>query len=311
VDLRLVAADDGRACVLVVGDCGEIRSIVDGGTGDGPIAVLVARDAAEARTVVDRLRPDVAIAEFSHGIDICRAWRRSTEFEAVPIVLVAADSDVSTKVRALDEGATDCVPRSIDAAEFRARLRAMLRDKRRRDALAAQAQLDGLTGLWNRGSFDRRLADEITHSTRHGRPVSLIMLDIDCFKQINDAHGHRFGDSVLHAVAQAIRGSLRQGETAFRYGGEEFAVIVRESDVESATVLAERLRRAVANVRLPGLARVTASFGVADLAYSVIVNAAVLIDEADRALYSAKRAGRNRVCSAGCPSRPVRLPAVG
>ncbi|MCA1905296.1 MAG: sensor domain-containing diguanylate cyclase [Desulfarculus sp.] len=156
---------------------------------------------------------------------------------------------------------------------------------------------DGLTGLYNRRYFESRLASELDHARRLDNPLSLIMLDLDDFKAFNDRHGHLAGDQVLKALAAVLRLSLREGDCACRYGGEEFAVILPASDLEGARLVAERVRAGMERGlfrETPGLAaEVTLSLGVARLRDDE--DAHGLVARADLALYRAKAAGKNRV----------------
>ena len=160
-----------------------------------------------------------------------------------------------------------------------------------------QALVDGLTGLANRRHGDATLASELARAERLGGPVGLILADVDDFKSVNDVHGHPTGDNVLRAFAQTLLETIREIDTAARWGGEEFAVILPGTDIDGAAHLAERVRRALAGreilsadgERVP----VTASFGVTASGPSTTMKE--LVDEADEALYRAKRAGKNRV----------------
>ncbi len=168
--------------------------------------------------------------------------------------------------------------------------------------LAEGALQDPLTGLYNRRHFEERLGSELAAAQRHARPVSLLMCDVDHFKRINDAHGHLAGDEALKMVAFVLRGAVRKEDVLARYGGEEFVIVARETPIEGAQSLAERIRRAVERSRCAWQGQdlgVTVSIGV-----TVSVGAAEfvsgrtereLIEGADRALYLAKQAGRNRV----------------
>jgi diguanylate cyclase (GGDEF)-like protein len=157
---------------------------------------------------------------------------------------------------------------------------------------------DGLTKAYNKSYFLDRLDKEVAYARRHGVPLSLVMLDVDHFKRINDTHGHPAGDAVLVQVARTALDTLRKEDVFARYGGEEFAVISRGLDVPRARYLAERLRGAVASARTPLDGRdlaVTVSLGVAGCLEVGAETSADLITAADHALYEAKRAGRNRV----------------
>lgn len=161
------------------------------------------------------------------------------------------------------------------------------------------ADMDGLTHLPTRRRFEADIDEEWQRCRRYGRPLSLVMVDLDHFKQLNDTHGHLFGDQVLRGAAEALAGVLRSGDTAYRYGGEEFAVILRETGLEDAHPAAERLRLAVSEVTIPehGVL-VTASAGVAERQASM-AHHTELVAVADQALYDAKHAGRDRVVTVG------------
>lgn len=165
---------------------------------------------------------------------------------------------------------------------------------------------DGLTGLYNRGHFDERLAAEVAFSLRHGTPLSLILIDIDHFKQINDRFGHQAGDAALQQVGDVLQKSVRTEDLVARFGGEEFAVVARGIDVAGATAFAERIRALISRSNLlHGGASIamTASLGVAHSHWSgATLKAAALVAAADQALYAAKHGGRNRVCVADAPS---------
>jgi diguanylate cyclase (GGDEF)-like protein len=156
---------------------------------------------------------------------------------------------------------------------------------------------DALTRLPNRRRLDADLKVECDRSARYGRPLSFVMLDLDHFKVVNDLHGHARGDEVLQGVADVISATLRASDTAYRYGGEELAVVLRESDLAAGMALAERLRERIRTTFAEGDVAVTASFGVAEVAAGTALPAQ-LVAAADAALYQAKTRGRDRVCAA-------------
>lgn len=164
------------------------------------------------------------------------------------------------------------------------------------DRLRAQAILDPLTGCQNRRGFDQRLASEIARSRRYGRPLTLILLDIDHFKRINDEIGHDGGDEALRRAGAALRSAVRATDTACRYGGEEFALILPETPKPEGALLAERLRALIETLPPDGtlFRPMTASIGVAAFAVDAL-QPADLVRAADQALYRAKSGGRNRV----------------
>jgi diguanylate cyclase (GGDEF)-like protein len=164
------------------------------------------------------------------------------------------------------------------------------------ERLSTQARTDSLTGLNNKGAFDERLAEEIDRAHRYQLPLSLILLDIDHFKEYNDTYGHPAGDTVMEQVARILQEQARPGDFIARYGGEEFAVILTNTSSLGAYVVAERLRHAIHEAPWPQRL-VTGSLGVSTLS-AVISESAQLVLAADQALYEAKRQGRNRVVAA-------------
>ena len=171
-----------------------------------------------------------------------------------------------------------------------------------------QAVTDELTGLFNHRRFQEVIAVEVERARRYGQEMGLIMLDIDNFKQVNDTYGHLQGDMVLGEVARVLRQSSREIDEPARYGGEEMAVALPQTDLEGAYQFAERVRRRIEALELPlltgkGALKVTASFGVASLVSAGTADKDALVAAADGALYEAKRAGKNRTVRASAVER--------
>lgn len=163
-------------------------------------------------------------------------------------------------------------------------------------AAIGEAMTDRLTGVGSRAYFDQRLSEQLDHARRYKHPLTLVLLDVDHFKAINDTYGHPAGDQVLAGVGALLRGSVRLSDVAARYGGEEFALILPFTDAEGAWILADRLRQTIQEwtvILTEGLVHVTASFGLAELREGLDTRA--LVAKADQALYQAKRGGRNQV----------------
>jgi len=234
-----------------------------------------------------------------NGFEVLMELKSDPDLHEVPVVIISSFAGTENMVRGLDLGAFDFVGKPFNIAELKARIRSALRMSSLIRMLATRAKVDGLTALWNRHYFNERLAIEIAHAERHGRPLALLMCDIDHFKRLNDQHGHPFGDRVLQVVGSML-GNGRSGDIACRYGGEEFAVILPETSRDAALATAERLRE-----RLPqqcwdghhGLS-ITMSIGLATLD-NTTAGADALVVAADTALYAAKSNGRNRVCAYG------------
>ena len=158
-----------------------------------------------------------------------------------------------------------------------------------------QALTDGLTGCFNRRSFEIQLERDLHMATRMRLPLSLILLDLDNFKRVNDTYGHEAGDVALRLLADGLRDELRSVDTAARYGGEEFAVILPQAGIDGAMIVAERLRRRIELMEVPGVGHVTASLGIATFPQHAS-SRDTLVLAADRALYNAKNSGRNCIC---------------
>ena len=167
--------------------------------------------------------------------------------------------------------------------------------------LSEVSSRDSLTGLYNRWFVMEKIDSELNRAVRHGSPMSLLMLDVDHFKRVNDTFGHSAGDQVLQAIGKLLRESCRVYDVPGRYGGEEFCIVLPETKLGNTTVVAERIRQRLAATELPcgdTSIAVTASIGIAGMEASVegdVLSPAGLIERADRALYSAKNRGRNRV----------------
>jgi diguanylate cyclase (GGDEF)-like protein/putative nucleotidyltransferase with HDIG domain len=170
------------------------------------------------------------------------------------------------------------------------------------------ANTDGLTELYNHRQFHDRIDQEIARSSRFGTTFSLIMLDVDLFKAYNDIHGHLAGDEILRRIALSIRTSIRSLDTAFRYGGEEFAIILPEAQLSDAYKVAERIRKTIASKTSSRATPITASLGIANWPVDGVTKAEI-ISRADAALYRAKHTGRNRTCLSSEVAKAETLPA--
>jgi two-component system cell cycle response regulator len=239
------------------------------------------------------------------GLRLCSQLRSLERTRNVPILAIAEADNNTRLVRALEIGVNDYLVRPFDKHEILARARTQIRKRRYTERLRDNVQLsiemaitDALTGLYNRRYMETHVGTLVDQANSRGKPLSVLILDIDYFKSINDTHGHDAGDDVLQDFAIRIRKSIRGIDLACRYGGEEFVVVMPETDMAVATMVAERLRRRIASEPFPiqkgaRMIEVTISIGIAALGPND--NAAAVIKRADQALYRAKRDGRNRV----------------
>jgi len=239
------------------------------------------------------------------GLRLCSQLRSLERTRNVPILAIAESDSNARLVRALEIGVNDYLVRPFDKHEMLARVRTQIRKKRYTERLRDSVQLsieaavtDPLTGLYNRRYMETHVGTLVDQAAARNKPLSVLVLDIDYFKSINDTYGHDAGDDVLQDFAIRIRKSIRGIDLACRYGGEEFVVVMPETDMAVATMVAERLRRRIASEPFPiqkgtRTLDVTISIGIAALAPDD--DAAAVIKRADQALYRAKRDGRNRV----------------
>lgn len=240
------------------------------------------------------------------GFEVARRIKSDPELPFIPIILVTARSATQDKVAGLDAGADDYLTKPINFAELEARVRSMLRIRElqheleeKNRTLARLSISDGLTGLFNHRHMQDVVHEEFERAKRTGEPVSVVMFDFDHFKRVNDTYGHQVGDRVLQEMAGILQRTAREIDRIGRYGGEEFIVVLPDTDTVDAETFAERVRtRVETHPYAVGRAEplhLTISAGAATYPHPAVHNARTLIHRADQALYAAKAAGRNRV----------------
>ena len=261
--------------------------------------------AESALQLCRRESPEVAIVELGmraqDGTELLDSIKRDIDLFRVAVLLAGAELDPQAVAGALRRGAQDVVRLPLDAAELAARVQSAERTKVLQEELNHQSKRleslifgDELTGLVNRRFLLTQLAALVSGARRHDRPLSIVMLDIDHFKSINDNHGHAAGDKVLAGVATTMRDRLRTEDWVGRLGGEEFLALLPDVDADGAAVVADELRHSIEAIGVrhqDQVIRVTASVGWARLEGDEGYEE--LLRRADDALYAAKRAGRN------------------
>jgi diguanylate cyclase (GGDEF)-like protein len=285
----------------------ELRGVLEG-SGRYRL-VLEARDGIEGLRTLLAEPVDAVICDLEMpGLDgekLLVAQRGRRGGEDLPFLFLTAQRDPERIARLLRGGACDIVQKPFHPVELLARLEVHLRLRRlqaelreKNATLARLSTTDPVTGLRNRRYVTEFLAVEVLRASRYHTPLSVLLLDLDHFKHVNDSHGHRAGDAVLQMAADILRATLRATDVAGRYGGEEFLVVLPQTDLAGAGVLAERVRAAIGDTAIEvgvGVAvAVTVSIGVAALDEETR-SAEQLVEQADAALYTAKHAGRNRV----------------
>jgi diguanylate cyclase (GGDEF)-like protein len=269
-------------------------------------ALKLARKEEHDLVVLDVVLGDV------DGFSVCRWLRMDPKTSGIPILMLTVKDELRDRVEGLNVGANDYLPKPFETDELEARIYAALRvrasqlELQQRNAqlesmlrnVETLAITDALTGLFNRRRFDDVLRREFAATRRYRHGLCCILVDIDHFKVVNDAHGHDVGDQVLKAMAERLSTNLREVDLVARYGGEEFGVLLPHTPRKNARVVAERMAVAVRTlgVEVGGeTISVTASFGVASSEEIDSADAGELVKAADQALYRAKRNGRDRI----------------
>lgn len=299
--------------VLVVDDSPTVRTVVKRHLVNQNLQVLEAESGARARQVLQAIQPDLIILDLVlpdiSGLDLCRELRNDARLWWVPIMIITVKSEVEERILGYDCGADDYITKPFDSEELALRARARVERVRK---LRDEALLDGLTGCYTRRFFIEKLEEEIQRYHRYRQIFSLMLCDLDDFKQVNDKWGHLTGDFVLREFTAFLRWSFRRSDIVGRYGGEEFAVLMPGIPIAAAAGAASRARRAwvehiLIEPRSECRINITFSAGLAEVGRHG-VTAHDLLASADRALYAAKAAGKNRIFFAGDPHP---RPAVG
>ena len=298
---KVLIADDDPLCV-------EALLIL---LGTEPLELQPAYSGQQALQKTATWHPDLVLLDIGlpdqSGYDVCRRIKADPETRDTTIIFLTGRSDSHDEAHGLELGAVDYITKPVNLPILKARLRVHLELKRKTRLLETQAMLDCLTQIPNRRFFDDLLEKEWSRCSRFGHTLAVMMIDIDYFKQYNDFYGHIQGDACLQQVAQLLeQGLKRSTDLLARYGGEEFVVILPQSDSAEVLMVAEHLRSSVAEAGIPHKAGgkekvVTVSIGCCSVQPQAGHSSKELINRADKALYQAKRQGRNKVVAAFLP----------
>lgn len=293
--------------ILLVEDQALERLLVRDRLRREPLELIEAPNALIGLQLVRERSPDLILLDLGlpdlPGLEFIRRIKQDPVMRSIPIVVLSGATDTEDKVRALDLGAVDFISKPFDPIELRARIRTALRTKYLTDFLEQQANLDALTGLANRHALFDRFEAECAASVRRNSPLSVLIADLDYFKQINDRYGHHAGDLVLQSAARVLRELARRNDLVARYGGEEFVILAPDCDITGGLALADRVKESIAALQISHgqhTLTITVSLGavtINDPAFPLTEpqNASKVLQKADQALYSAKAAGRNVV----------------
>jgi len=307
LEIKLISSP---ANILIVDDVEDnIEILGDLLTFDG-YNVQIARSGESALKRVRESRPDLILLDIlmpgMDGFEVCERLKADANNSDIPVVFVSSMTDLESKVRGFKIGGVDYINKPFQHAEILVRVNTHItllrlrKDLEMRNAeLERLANTDYLTNLYNRRRFYRTSEKMFAEALKTGYPISITLLDLDCFKKINDTHGHMIGDQVLVHVAHLIREHCRENDMAARYGGEEFAILHPDVDKSTAFQIVEKIRKYVEEIPYANEENeinVTFSAGIVDL--ESCKNCPRVDDMfalADKALYRAKDGGRNQV----------------
>ncbi len=293
--------NETRPCVLIIDDSPDVHRLLRARLKQEEIDLEMAatgddglRQAAERQPALIVLDMDMPGMD---GFEVLRRLKEHSRTHQIPVIVLSGLHSPRDKVTAFDLGAIDYITKPFEITELRVRMRSALRLHQLVQMLEQKAQIDGLTGLWNRAYFDSRWQEESSRASRHLRSLSVAMLDVDHFKSVNDTYGHAAGDTVLSTLARTLVRECRQTDIVCRVGGEEFALLMPDTGPTDARDVCERIRATLEGLTWPRHPerRVTVSIGVVGSASPGVTSPGEWLEIADRNLYAAKQAGRNRV----------------
>lgn len=310
---------DSTPVVLLIDDSKFVHRILGARLRSESISLIGEADgkAGYERAVQDQ--PELILLDLDmpvmDGYETLRVLKEDPKTRDIPVIVLSGMDSSQDKVMAFDLGAVDFVTKPFELTELRARVRSSLKMSTLLRMLAQKAKIDGLSGLYNRAYFDERLQEEYDRAIRHGHSMSIAMIDLDEFKSINDTYGHPAGDMVISGIASVIQQECRSIDVACRYGGEEFVLIMPETNPEQAFILCNRIRERCAQMtwsQHPSRA-VTLSVGLvgADDGSTISCTPSAWVEMADRNLYQAKQSGRNRVIASSVDGAPIQVAKAG
>ncbi len=295
-----------RQTILIVDDAPDNIQIINAILEDD-YDILFATSGEKAIEIAMSENPDLILLDVMmpnmDGYEVCQELKSYKQFHHIPIIFLTAMSDIEDETKGLELGAIDYITKPFSPAIVEVRIKNHLELKRQRDILENLSSRDGLTGIANRRRFDEFLEQEWQRAKRKNTPLSLLMMDVDHFKQYNDNYGHLAGDDCLKQIASTLESQLkRPTDLVARYGGEEFVSILPDTDNEGALHIAKQFLESISELKIPhshssAADHVTISIGVATIKPSDSVSKEEFINAADSSLYEAKRGGRNQVKS--------------
>jgi len=294
-----------RESLLVVDDDPNIHPLIDFYLEDVVDRILHAESPEAGLRCARECRPGVVLLDIDmpgmDGFEVCRELKRDEDTRDIPVLFLTVEKQEHQVARALDSGGTDYVTKPFSHVVLQARVRAALRTKRLIELFKKEARIDWLTGLPTRRVLEGALERQWSERRRRDEPFAIALLDLDHFKSINDRFGHGVGDEVLTRVGKTLQDSLRGHELACRYGGEEFALLLRGAEESESRQAVQRVLEGIREIQLTVGDRsvgIAASAGLANVqGAGKTVGTKRVLEVADQALYRAKAEGRDRIVS--------------
>lgn len=264
--------------------------------------VVTATNGIEALEKLESDQIQIALSDIMmpkmDGFELIKQIRSNPSLKSIYLILITARIQEGDRVRGLDLGADDYITKPFSFSELLARIRVGSRVVQYQQHLEYQTQVDSLTGLFNRRAFENKMNEEFERSKRYHNSLSVLILDIDDFKMINDTYGHHGGDAALVKISETLRERTRQSDFPSRYGGEEFVLVLPETDQENAFQAASKIHESIRTSSFGTTTRpfmLTVSIGISSTSARFYPDWRDLVADADRALYLAKNAGKDRI----------------
>lgn len=295
--------DEPKPLILIVEDSSVNSRLCEKLLNKNGYETAVCTDGESAIEFVNTNSPDLILLDIVmpgiDGYEFCRTMKNNPKIKHTPVIFLSAMNDEESIIKGFDSGAVDFITKPFRHQELIARTKTHVELKRAKEKLLRMAITDGLTGLVNRRYFMGRLLHEYERIKRYGSIFTVLMIDLDYFKNINDTHGHQAGDAVLQRVSDVMKSTLRLSDIIGRIGGEEFAIILPETELSAGMIIGERIRKQVEALvvsykecRL----KITISIGASPSSENDL-SIDDVIQRSDSALYRAKENGRNRIYS--------------
>ena len=310
--------DKAPLTVLVIEDHPDQRDLLAIVLQREGYRVVTAANGLEALEKLESENIQIALSDIMmpkmDGFELIKRMRSNPDLKSIYLILITARIQEGDRIRGLDLGADDYITKPFSFSELLARVRVGSRVVQYQQHLEYQTQVDSLTGLFNRRAFEKKINEEFERAKRYHHPLSVLILDIDNFKTINDTYGHHGGDAALVKISETLRETTRQSDFPCRYGGEEFVLVLPETDQDSALQVAGKIHERIRSCTFGTSNRpfkLTVSIGLSSSATEYYSDWREMLRDADQALYLAKNTGKDRVeiCTPGKCTSPVEAPA--